>query len=43
MRAGEVRETAYQVIPVRLGNENGGCSRAMYLNDGPPISIRRAA
>jgi acetoacetate decarboxylase len=26
-----------QVIPVRLGNETGGYSHAMYLNDGPPI------
>jgi acetoacetate decarboxylase len=26
-----------QVIPVRLGNEKGGYSHAMYLNDGPPI------
>jgi acetoacetate decarboxylase len=26
-----------QVIPVRLGNEIGGYSHAMYLNDGPPI------
>ena len=26
-----------QVIPVRLGQEKGGYSHAMYLNDGPPI------
>ena len=26
-----------QVIPVRLGNETGSYSHAMYLNDGPPI------
>jgi len=26
-----------QVIPVRLGEEVGGYSHAMYLNDGPPI------
>ena len=26
-----------QVIPVRLGEETGGYSHAMYLNDGPPI------
>jgi acetoacetate decarboxylase len=26
-----------QVIPVRLGDETGGYSHAMYLNDGPPI------
>jgi acetoacetate decarboxylase len=28
---------AGQVIPVRLGQEKGGYSHAMYLNDGPPI------
>lgn len=28
---------AGQVIPVRLGGEEGGYSHAMYLNDGPPI------
>lgn len=28
---------AGQVIPVRLGKQQGGYSHAMYLNDGPPI------